>query len=260
MLPQTSLNRFTESLLKKVTSSADCSKDFVSIVASGHMEQIRHIPRAVGRVLMELPQVVKLYGGRTDIDNDILKECAKLIVEKFGFLSLYEIKEAYRQYSIGEITVKGAEMYWGEFNTSQLGKILGVYSDRRKKVLGLYLREIEEEKQRLEREEKNRERKEAFEIEFPKMIERAKSEMTQWQDVPEYWYDAAIKRGWIEFVHGEAVEFFVEAQEIAKKEMQANEEEKILSLNDIFQRQAQDPMKRAKVIARKITVFRKLIQ
>ena len=259
MLPQINLNKPTESLLRKVTSSAECSKDFVSLVAVGHAQQIRHLERAAGLILMELPQVAKMYGGRADIDSEVLKECSKLILEKFGFLSIPEIKEAYRQYSTGEIVVKGAEMYGGEFNASQLGKILGAYSNRRRKVLGMYLREKEEEKEKAAREEKQRIMKAAFDKEFPRMIERAKTEISEWREVPAYWYEAANKRNMIQFNQGEAVAIFEEAQQLAKIEIQAEQEGRVLTLKDVIQNQKKDPIERAKVIARKITVFRKVL-
>lgn len=228
------------------------------MVAMGHGEQIKHIPRAVGRVLLELPQVVKLYGGRTDIDNEILKECAKLIIEKFGFISIPEIKEAYRQWSIGEISVKGAEMYGGEFNASQLGKILGAYVTRRRKVLGTYLREKEEQKEAERREERHLIMKEAFDNEFPTIIAKATLSITDWRDVPAFWYEAANKRGMIKFEQGEAVQIFKDAQDLEKAE-RTSEEEESKTLADIFSKQQGNPLERAKVIARKLTVFRKVL-
>lgn len=254
------MTRYTESFLQKVTNDADCSIDFLKIVSAGYAEQIRHVPNAAGRILIELPQVVKLYGGRQDIDSEVLKECAKLIVEKFGMISVLEIKEAYRQWSTGETNIKGAEMYFGEFNAGQLGKILGAYTDRRKKVLGVYLREKEEMQEAQSREEKKRIMKEAFDREFPLMIEAAKLTVTDWRDIPAFWYEAANNRGMIHFDRGEAVQIFKDAQDLAKLELQAEQEEKVMYLGDVFRRENKDPLERAKVIARKLTVFRKLIQ
>lgn len=244
--------------MQKVTSDADCSIDFLKIVAAGYAEQIRHIPNAVGRVLIELPQVVKLYGGRQDIDSEVLKECAKLIVEKFGMISVLEIKEAYRQWSTGETNVRGGEMYGGEFNAGQLGKILGAYVEKRKMVLGAYLREKEEQQERERKDQKRKIMKEAFDRQFPQLIEDAKTSITDWRDIPAFWYDAANDRGMISFEHGEAVAIFAEAQELERKERIDNKGEN-MTLNDIFRKEKSDPIGRSKVIARKLTVWKKLI-
>lgn len=233
-------------------------QDFAALVIAGYGKQIRHTEQAAGQIFIELGQVVKLYGGRSEIDPEVLKEATKNIIDNFGFISVAEIREAYRQWANGETKVKGAEMYGGEFNAAQVGKIISAYCDRRKKVLGAYLREKEEQLEQEQREEKKRIMQEAFDKEFPRMIDRAREEITDWREVPEYWYSAAMKRDLIQFEHGEAVQIFKDAQELERME-RANEEEAV-TLADVFRQQEKNPIERAKVIARKLTVFRKLIK
>lgn len=206
-----------------------------------------------------LPTVAQLYGQKSPAADYTWSEATKLIIDKFPYLSINEIKEAYRQYFTGEIEAKGAEMYRGEFNVGSLGKILSAYSERRKKVLGTYLREKEEQKDREGQERKRRIMQDAFNREFPKMIEKSRTEITDWREVPAYWYDSANKRGMIKFEQGEAVQIFQDAQELERIE-RANEQDESMTLADVFRRQENNPLERAKVIARKLTVFRKLIK
>lgn len=206
-----------------------------------------------------LPTIAQLYGQRNEVGDLIWKECTRLVYEKFPFLSVIELKEAYRQWSTGEIEVKGAEMYGGEFNVGQLGKILGAYCDRRKKVLGAFLRAKEDIQDQQRLNEKKEIMQRAFDDAFPGMIEKAKSEITDWRDVPAFWYDSALKRGMITFDQGEALQIFEDAKELEKIERIGEQEEKAATLADVFKQTEVDPANRAKVIARKLTVFRKLI-
>lgn len=248
-----------ENYLPKVTSKAECSEGFAALVIRGYYSQIKKLDQPAGQIFMELRDTVKLYGGRKEIDPEVLKECSRLIIDKFPHISVPEIREAYRQWSAGEIEVKGAEMYGGEFNAAQVGKIIGAYCEKRRGVLSAYLREREEEKDREAQAEKRRIMQEAFDAEFPRMIERARNEITDWREVPAYWYESANKRGMIKFEPGEAVKIFTDAQELERIE-RANEQEESVTLSDIFRQQEKDPVERAKVIARKLTVFRKLIK
>lgn len=248
------------SWLKVIASKADVKQDFAAIVIDGYSNQIRHTEQAAGQIFIELGQIVKLYGGRSEIDPEVLKESAKNIIDNFGFISVTEIREAYRQWANGETKVKGAEMYGGEFNAAQVGKIISAYCERRKRVLGTYLREKEGRREQEQRKEKKRIMQEDFEKEFPKMIERAREEITDWREIPAYWYQSAIDRDMISFEQGEAVQIFKEAQEIEKAERANDDEGKVMTLGDVFKQTEKDPLDRAKVIARKLTVFRKLIE
>lgn len=203
-----------------------------------------------------LPTIAMMYGQRTEASDLMWKECIRMVYEKFPYLSVVELKEAYRQWSIGEIEVKGAEMYGGEFNAGQLGKILGAYSERRRKVLGTFLREKEAAQERLKREERNRAMQEEFDAKFPAMIANAK--ISDWREVPAFWYESALKRGMIQFEPGEAKQLFEDAKELELIE-RANEQE-LNTLGDVFRQAEKDLIERAKVIARKLTVFRKLIK
>lgn len=211
----------------------------------------------------ELDHIAKNYGARQEIEKDTLKEITKFIVEHFGFLALDEIRRAYQMWASEQIKVEGGEIYGGVFNVRQIGKVLAAYNEKRKVVLGNYLRIAQEEKEQAARLEKERWMKEKFEAEFPGILMKAKKTITDWREVPEYFYDSIQKRWGIEFEPGEAQKIFEDAKEIARLEIagtladsfggglkarfEALEREK--SFEEI-----------AKVIARKITVFRKIIK
>lgn len=225
---------------------------------------MRHEP-GISAVLLEkeIEFVCKNYGARTEVTKDLAKECIKFIFEKFGYLAVDEIRKAYRMWASEEIKVEGGEIYGGSFNVRQIGKVLAAYNEKRKVVLGNYLRIAQEEKERIEQERRYQEMKARFEVEFPARLMKAKEAITDWREVPEYFYDSIQKRWGIKFEPGEAQEIFEDAKEIAhleiagtladsfggglKARFEAMEREK--SFEEI-----------AKVIARKIAVFRKIIK
>lgn len=250
------------SLLQKIAVETESTGDFVKFVAKSHANQIRHMDQveAYRQIDLLLPTIAQMYGQRAEVDDLVWKECIRLVYEKFPFLSIAELKEAYRQWSTGEIEAKGAEMYGGQFNAGQLGKILGAYADRRKRVLGAYLREKEEIKEQEDRETRKRIAQEAFDTAFPHMIANAKKTITDWREVPVFWYDAAMSRKMIEFEPGEALRIFEDAKELELIERANEQEEGMKSLADVFRQEEKNPIERAKVIARKLAVFRKLIK
>lgn len=251
--------------MTRVTSITNEPTDFVAFVAACHRRQIRHDQVNAGARLMtsELDHIAKNYGARQEIEKDSLKEMTKFIVENFGFLALDEIRKAYQMWASEEIKVEGGEIYGGVFNVRQIGKVLAAYNEKRKVVLGNYLRIAQEEKDRIEQERRYQEMKARFEVEFPARLMKAKEAITDWREVPEYFYDSIQKRWGIKFEPGEAQEIFEDAKEIARLEIAG-------TLADSFSgglKARFEAMEReksfeeiAKVIARKIAVFRKIIK
>ncbi len=233
------------------------------MIKNGYDNQLRKMPiqNAKARLLMEIPLVAKDYGARFDLSDSILKESVRFILDKFGKLGLNEIREAFREHASGELKVQGAEMWGGEFNIAVLGKILTAYCENRGKILAEILKQqekLEEEKQE-KREHAERQRK--ADIEFPKMIMRQRAKITHWSEVPVFWYDNFLKKGWIEFEKGEAVEIFEEAKRLASIEIRVKEMQKVqLSTNDRLKFQMPNQSELAKIIARQLTVFKKVVE
>lgn len=251
--------------IEKVSSISEVSATFVEFVAKCHRQQIRHSDRVttIARLMSEVRAISSEYGARREIEPELAQECMKFIFEKFGHLAVDEIRQAYRMWASEELEIKGAEFYGGSFNVAQIGKVLAAYNEKRKVVLGNYLRIVQEEKERIEQEKREQEMKARFEIEFPARLMKAKETITDWREVPEYFYDSIQKRWGIKFEPGEAQEIFEDAKEIARLEIAG-------TLADSFSgglKARFEAMEReksfeeiAKVIARKIAVFRKIIK
>lgn len=222
---------------------------------------------AAGRLMMELPLVAQSYGARHEIDKEVYKECTRLVLSKFPGLGVNEIREAYRMKAAGELELprgKG-EMWGGEFNANQLGEVLAAYMEQRRRALGAYLKLVEEQRREAQRAEIVERQKADFLRIFPERV-RQVSEAKDWREVPEYIFDECRRRKMLKFEPGEADRIMQDAREMAKMEAEYEYEQGVEQGLGVFKLKALRKIaddstsleERAKVIARKITLFRKL--
>jgi len=250
-------------LCKTVSDKTGCSKFQASVVAQGHETQLRKMDQvtAIGRLTLEIPQVAKIYGARFDVSQNVLSESIRLILKKFGRLGLIEIREAYRQHASGELKISGGEMWGGEFNVAQLGKVLTAYCQNRSKILAEILKQKAEEKEAKIQAEIHKSKQEQFEIDFPVEVMEKRKTFKKWSDVPSFWFELIFNRHWINFEEGEAEAILEEAKAIAKIELRKKESERSqASLQERFKMTVPTEGELAKRIARQLTVFKKVVQ
>jgi hypothetical protein len=113
---------------------------------------------------------------------------------------------------------------------------------------------MEDEKKRgkLEEEQRQVEAKRKFYAEFPEMLSGFKGE--SYEDVPAYWYDAAMEAGLIGYAEGEKRAIWEEAQDIASK--QKIQADSYIDFKTQLHRAAEESKKRAVIIAQKLAVWR----
>lgn len=249
-------------LIKTVFEKTGIAKSKIELVAKSYEMQIRHTDTmsVQARLIILIPLIAQEYGARHDIPKNVISECIRLIMKKFSYLALDEIREAYREWAAGELKVKGASTYGGEFNVSQMGKILTAYCNNRRSILGEFIRQRDEHESRL-KEKARKERLQAkFEKEFPVLILKKREEIEDWRQVPEWWYKPIMSRGWVSFEEGEAQTIFEEAQQLAVGELKRLKEERMQE-NLIRRLTARLPESEdlSKSIARKLTIFRKIV-
>lgn len=218
--------------------------------------------KATALIQTEINRVATSYGATKEVDSKVLSECLQLVLTKFINLRAEEIREAYRMKAAGELEVGGDGTMWGGvFNASQLGAVLSAYTRHRQKTIRAFSDLMEKQAKKTEVARK----KEAFEKEFPKTIEKLKEKAESWMDCPEWIYDSARARGMITFEPGEGNAIFEEALKVAKAEAQAECDEgkkggkNLFQLKELEKAMGENKVEsRAQVIARKMSVFRKL--
>ena len=111
------------------------SENTANAVLKGHEFPMRKIEarELKAKLIIKIPLIAKSYGARYDLTNEVLKEAVVLLLNHFPMLGIDEIDEAYRSYAVGDLQ-GNAEMYGGEFNVAQLGKVLSLYREKRKSI------------------------------------------------------------------------------------------------------------------------------
>jgi len=173
--------------------------DFVESCIESYSRRILLLDKAKVKeqLLTELRLICKTYGVRKEIPTEVYLECIKLIMEKFSFLAIHEIKTAYRQFAAGEIQSPGGVMYGGHFSTANLGAVLRAYSKKRNRVIRTYLQEKTNQVQIGKELSKKQLLQQKFDTDFPKMLQQAKKGMTDWRKIPHFWYGACENRNLI---------------------------------------------------------------
>lgn len=264
-----SLPNSSTSLVIKAGQSSGLGSSVTQAAAVGYANQIRRMDmvEASARLMMEIPLIAQAYGGRVQIDPEVYKECVRLVLAKFGAIGVNEIREAYRMKAAGELGIeKGkGEMWGGEFNAQQLGDVLTAYMDVRRRALSAYLKLKQAQDEAAEKAATEERMQREYLEKFPELIQSMAEKAQDWRDCPPHYFEEAMRRGLIVFDPGEALEILEDAKELARIEHEEAIEEARTAGKSIFHIQSMERLGgeygqggRAKVIARKISLFRKL--
>lgn len=248
--------------MQKVSSRAEQPVAWVESAVTGYRNQIRHAPQEVvaGQIMAAISMLAKNYGARADIDPEVTKEAVRLVMTQFSHLGVDELKDAYRLWAAGQLSLgKEAEMYGGQFNAGQLGKVLGAYCDHRKKIISAYTNLLEQEREEKAEEARVARMKSEYMDRFWDNIQRFCESGKGWQDVPAYWYQTLIKVGYLNPTRQEIKQLTEDAAGLAEMELKAEIEEetnpfKRVNLERLFQ--AGGIEARAMVIYEKLAVYR----
>jgi hypothetical protein len=202
--------------------------------------------------LPKINEVVKnilpLYG--IDASPEHLTEVTKFITT-YKLIAVDEIKLAFEKFARQELNIDEHKLY-GKVDLAAIGRILTAYITWRQKVYFTVDMEDEKKKAKLQEQERQVEAKRKFYEEFPEMLSGFKGE--SYEDVPVYWYDAAMSAGLIGYAEGEKRAIWEEAQEIAKK--QKIQADSYIDFKTQLHRVEEEGKKRAIIIAQKLAVWR----
>lgn len=260
------------SLVLQASDESGQPAALVNASVVGWSSQIRNMDKAQAAILIqfELDRIAESYGARLEAGPAVLSECTQLVLSKFAGLGVNEIREAYRMKAAGELHIpKGkGEMWGGVFDAGQLGAVLSAYMEQRRKALGAYLRRRQEDAEKAEKERNARERQAEFDRRFPDIIARMQASAKDWRDCPAHLYEGAKRRGLFRFDSiQEAHDIFQDALALARLEKEGAYQEALerggagmFRLRELkLEASSQEGIEsRAKVIARQITLFRKL--
>ena len=193
-------------------------------------------------------QILPLYG--IDASPEHLVEVTQFITT-YKLIAVDEIKLAFEKFARQELNIDEHKLY-GKVDLAAIGRILTAYITWRQKVYFTVDMEDEKKRAKMNEEQRQVEAKKRFYEEFPEMLTGFKGE--NYEDVPVYWYDAAMSAGLIGYADGEKRAIWEEAQEIASK--QKIQAESYIDFKSQLHRVEEEGKKRAIIIAQKLAVWR----
>ncbi len=212
-------------------------------------------------LLKFIQAIAKKYGGRIKISEEIQDECLEILTSEFKHLGIEEIQDAFRLYALQKFDIRGGEMYAGQFNALILSRVLTGYESYRKKILEEYLKSKSDREYQEKQEQKRQQEIIEFNNNFDTILNKILQKAETWEDIPVWLYQSCYDRGLINFCDGEAQSIFEEAKLIAKKAIKkekklATDRNEFKRLDRILKNEDEDYELKAKIIARKISVFR----
>lgn len=215
---------------------------------------------------VQIQALASAYGARQKIDDHILDKCIELVVQRFSMLGINELDKAFQLAAAGDLSVR-SEIWGGVFNVKILGSVLGAYRDHRRKVVAGIIK-AESISLDADRTKGKAAKMLEFDQQFPEKIEKAKLEFKSWKDVPVFWYQAAKRLGLLNqnWLKENAQSIYKEAKELAIEEMSVNlanannQNDQSRFRNLLLELKAGNDVDAAKVIARKLCVFKNLIE
>lgn len=248
-------------LLKSIQTDSSVN---VLTAWTGYCDQMRRQPQLqlAKALILFLPKVATAYGARQVLDDYTLEKCVDLVLNRFSFLGLNELDEAFECAAAGVLDIE-LKLY-GSFDAAVLGAVLGAYTNYRKSVIAKIENEIKRRSQELESEE-IKAKNEAVLTAFPSELEAKRDSIESWKDVPVFWSRLAWKLGMISMSEEQRKIYFQTALPIARIQVL----ERISSVTHIAKVAEMKAFKsggkvdeikeRAAVIARKMIVFDSLI-
>lgn len=210
--------------------------------------------------------IARDYGASQDIAPQTMAECVRLIQREFSFLGLAELRTAYRQWATNKTDAgKRGEMYGGQINAAQIGAVLSAYVEKRRAVVKALTEVAHAVKDAQDKEKRTEAAKARFWEDLQRAINAARAGgVTDWRQVPFFWYQSLKKRGYISFQPGEAQGIYEEAKHLALIEAENRMEQenglrKVEAMREYERIVSQEEPDEAKTIAQRISVFRKII-
>jgi hypothetical protein len=206
------------------------------------------IVESLPKINQVVKQILPLYG--IDASPEHLVEVTQFITT-YKLIAVDEIKLAFEKFARQELNIDDHKLY-GKVDLAAIGRILTAYITWRQKVYFTVDMEDEKKRGKMEEEQRQIEAKRKFYKEFPEMLSGFKGE--SYEDVPFYWYDAAMEAGLIGYAEGEKRAIWEEAQDIASK--QKIQADSYIDFKTQLHRAAEESKKRAVIIAQKLAVWR----
>ncbi len=209
------------------------------------------IKEAIPKITQVLNQILPVYG--IDPKPEQLIELTDFVAS-YKLLSVDEIKLAFEKFAKDELNLNEHKLY-GKMDLHAIGRILTAYITWRQKIYFAMDSDLQAKKD----EEDLLKRRKTVAEEYDRTFDdKLKNFQGTLYEIPVFWYDECMKRGYInDWFYGEKEALWEEAQEMARNEKP--ESDNMIDRKNHMRKIEEGNMPRARALAYKLAVWRKVL-
>jgi hypothetical protein len=209
------------------------------------------IKEAIPKITQVLTQLLPVYGIEPKPEQ--LIELTDFIAS-YKLLSVDEIKLAFEKFAKDELNLNEHKLY-GKMDLHAIGRILTAYITWRQKIYYAMDSDLQAKKDEEDRIKRLGKVAEEYDKDFDNKLKNFNKTL---EEIPIFWYDECVKRGYInDWFYGEKEALWEEAQEMARNEKP--ESDSMIDRKNHLRKIEEGNMPRARALAYKLAVWRKVL-
>ena len=209
------------------------------------------IKEAIPKITQVLTQLLPVYGIEPKPEQ--LIELTDF-VSSYKLLSVDEIKLAFEKFAKDELNLNEHKLY-GKIDLHAIGRILTAYITWRQKIYFAMDSDLQAKKDEEDRIKRLGKVAEEYDRDFDNKLKNFNKTL---EEIPIFWYDECVKRGYInDWFYGEKEALWEEAQEMALNEKP--ESDNLIDRKNHMRKIEEGNMPRARALAYKLAVWRKVL-
>ena len=206
---------------------------------------------AIPKITQLLYQLLPMYG--IEAKEEHLLELTEFI-STYKLISVDEIRLAFEKFAKQELDINDHKLY-GKVDLHAIGRILTAYINWRQKIYFAMDSDIQAKKEEEDRLKRLGKVAEEYDKDFDNKLKNFQS--PNLEDIPIFWFDICVKRGYIVWEDGEKQKIWKDAQELALK--LKPDSDNLIDRKNHLRKIEEGNIPRAKALAFKLAVWRKVL-
>jgi hypothetical protein len=206
---------------------------------------------AIPMITQVLYQLLPVYG--IEAKEEHLLELTEFI-STYKLISVDEIRLAFEKFAKQELDINDHKLY-GKVDLHAIGRILTAYINWRQKIYFAMDSDIQAKKEEEDRLKRLGKVAEEYDKDFDNKLKNFQS--PNLEDIPIFWFEICVKRGYIVWEDGEKEKLWEEAKELALKIKP--DSDNLIDRKNHLRKIEEGNIPRAKALAFKLAVWRKVL-
>jgi hypothetical protein len=208
------------------------------------------VKEAMPKITQLLYQLLPIYG--IEAKEEHLLEATEFI-STYKLISVNEIRLAFEKFAKQELDINDHKLY-GKVDLHAIGRILNAYINWRQKIYFAMDSDIQAKKEEEDRLKRLGKVAEEYDKDFDNKLKNFQSSL---EDIPVFWFDICVSRGYIVWENGEKEKIWEEAKELALK--LKPDSDNLIDRKNHLRKIEEGNIPRARALAFKLAVWRKVL-